>query len=364
MEKRISNRQLYFIIFVMLSGFTVISFPKIMANSAGTGAWIPILIATIVFSLTTSIIISLNNMFKGDTLFEYSTKLVGKVTTYIFTFIYILYFFGLCSMIMRSNSELVKLRLLPETPIWVTILLLVFFSTYAASKGLSNVGRIIEFFGIIILTFYILMGLLMWFYGDTINILPLYDSKETGAYIKSLPLTIMPFLGFEMLTIMPFSTKNKKALRYGVGAIITTGAIYILTVYGTYQVLGVEDTGNYNNALLTAIRRVEIDMFQFLKRLDIVAFAIWNFSIFSTVTVGVYTLSEYTSKLFPKSKGKVVLIVLGILIYISALIPNNDYTAEMIFEYLTGYIGLVPTLVIPLILFIVAKVKKNVEKSI
>ena len=359
MEKRISNRQLFFLVFVIISGFTMISIPKIMANSAGTGAWIPISIGMIVFSLIISMVISLNSMFKGETLFEYSTKLVGKPLTYVFTIIYMFYFYVVASMIIRANSELVKLELLPKTPIWVTVITIIFFATYAASKGLTNVGRIMEFFGTIIIAFYILLVVIMLIYGDWLNTLPLFDSKEIPSYIKALPLTIMPFLGFEIITVVPITGKNKKAIRYGTGAIISAGILYILAVYGTYEVLGSEDTGNYGNAFLAAVRRVEIDMFQFLKRLDIVSFAVWLFAIFSSSTIIIYTLSEYTAKLFPKTKGKTILILIAFFIFIATFIPKDIAAVNKIFDYLTTYFGVLPVLIIPSILFITAKVKKN-----
>jgi spore germination protein (amino acid permease) len=361
MEKQVSNRQIFFITFVILTGFTVIELPKTMANSAGTGAWIDILIATIVFSLIISILISLNNMFKNKTLFEYSTLLVGKVLTYIFTSIYILYFFGVLVIALRYNAELIKLDLLVETPIWVTILVMVFFSTYAASKGLANIGRILEFFGTIIIGFFIIISLIMILGGDLLNVLPVFEKEEIGSYINALPLTIMPFLGLELLTMMPLTDKNKKAGWYGIGAIVSAGIIYIIIITATYAILGVEDTGTYTNALLVAIRRLEIDMFQFLKRLDIVALITWMFAVFCMITLDIYVVSEYTSKLFNKSSGKIVLICFGIIGFISALLPNNITTVNLIFNYLTTYFGLLPAFVIPTILFIVAKVKKNAE---
>jgi hypothetical protein len=86
--------------------------------------------------------------------------------------------------------------------------------------------------------------------------------------------------------------------------------------------------------------------------------------MFASITINIYVLSEFASKLFPKAKGKVVLMILSGLIFIASLIPDNISTVNTIFNYLTTYFGVVPALVIPLILFIVAKVKKNVDKNV
>ena len=365
LEKHVSNRQLFFIIFITLSSFSIAELPKTMARSAGTGAWVPLLLATFFFSFAVAVITYLGNLFKGKTLFEYSTLLTGKFATYCFTGIYILYFFGVLSMLLRSGAEVIKLEILFKTPIWATMFALLLLSGYAASKEISNIARIFEFFGYILVLTILSFSVEMYIFGNTLNMLPLFDFKEVNAYIKALPLAIMPFLGIEVLTIIPLSKANgKKAIWYSMSGILAVCVFYILVVYLTYMLVGVEDSKNYKDALFVGIRLLDIEMLQFLKRFDIIAFMVWIFIMFCTLTIITYTVSKYTHKIFSKANNYRVLIIVSVLAYVAALLPASYNEATQILTYLTMYFGVVPAFLIPMILLIVAKVKKYVENKI
>lgn len=360
MENQVSNRQLFFIIFITLSAFSVSELPKTMARAVGTGAWVPLLLVAIFISSAVAIIIYLGNLFKGKTLFEYSTLLVGKFLSYCFTVIYILYFFAVLSMLHRSGAEIIKLEILFKTPVWATTFVMCVLLIYAVSKGMSNIGRIFEFFGYILISTIISFSVAMYFSGDTLNIFPLFDIKEVNTYIKALPLVIMPFLGIEALTIIPLSKVNgKKAIWTSVCSIFAVLVFYILVVYLIYMLLGVEETKNYKDALFTGIRLLDIDMLQFLKRFDVIAFMVWISIMFCSVTFLTYTLLEYMHKILPKVNRTKILIIVSGLVYIAALLPTSYDKATQIFTFVTMYVGIVPAFVIPMILLIVAKVKKH-----
>ncbi|MDO8685301.1 MAG: GerAB/ArcD/ProY family transporter [Clostridiales bacterium] len=274
------------------------------------------------------------------------------------------YFFGVLSMLLRSGAEIIRLELLFKTPLWATMLVLLLFSEYAASKGISNIGRILEFFGYILLLTIILISLQMFSSGDILNVLPLFDLKEINAYIKALPLAIMPFLGIEALTIIPLSKVNgKKAIWYSMSSVMAVNVFYLLIVYHTYMLLGVEDSKNYKDAMFVATRLLDIEILQFLKRFDIIIFIVWIFVMFCTFTIVIYTLSEYTHKIFSKATSYKVLIIVSALAYVAALLPASYDEATQIFTYLSMYFGLIPAFLIPMILLIMAKVKKHVANK-
>lgn len=363
MEKQVSNRQLFFIIFITLYAFSITELPKTMARAAGTGAWVPLLLVAIFMSFAVSIIIYLGNLFKGKTLFEYSTLLVGKFLTYCFTVIYIVYFFVVLSMLHRSGAEIIKLEILFKTPVWATMFVMFVIETYAVSKGLSNIGRIFEFFGYILMFTIVSFSIAMYYSGDILNILPLFDIKEVSSYMKALPFAVMPFLGIEALTIIPLSKINgKKTIWTSICSVFSVLVCFILEVYLTYMLLGVEDAKNYKDALFTGIRLLDIDMLQFLKRFDIIAFIVWIFIMFCSVIFLTYTLSEYTHKILSKVNSTKLLIFVNVLVYIAALLPASYDKAAKIFTFITMYFGLIPVFVIPLILLIAAKVKKHAKK--
>ena len=361
MDRQVSNRQLFFIIFITLYSFSVQDLPRVMARSAGTGAWVPLLLVAIFMSFAVAIIIYLGKLFKGKTLFEYSSILVGKFLTYCFAVIYIVYFFVVLSMIHRSGAEIIKLEILSKTPVWATMFGMFLLVTYAVSKGISNIGRIFEFFGYILMFTIVSFSIAMYYSGDILNILPLFDIKEVSSYMKALPFAVMPFLGIEALTIIPLSKINgKKTIWTSICSVFSVLVCFILAVYLTYMMLGVEEAKNYKDTLFTGIRLIDLEILQFLKRFDTIAFVVWISIMFCSVTILTYTLTEYTHKILPKVNSTKLLIIVSVLVYIAAILPASYDKATQIFTFITMYFGLVPAFLIPMILLIVAKVKKHV----
>ncbi|PKM49923.1 MAG: spore gernimation protein [Firmicutes bacterium HGW-Firmicutes-7] len=358
MTDQVTNRQLFFIIVITLVGFSIIELPKSLAESSGRGAWITLIIASISFGVLAAILAYLGYLFQGKTLFEYSQLLVGKLLASFFVMIYLVYFTIILAFLNRSAAEVIKTDLLIKTPIWYTMLFMLIFSGYAASKGITNVGRILEYYGVIIIFLAICIHIAMFFQGDLIDIKPFYNSAEKIKYFTALPEVIIAFLGFEVLSIIPFSRHNgKKAVVYVIGAMLFVGLFYILIVETSFMVLSVEDTKNYKNTLIAAMRRVEIKHLQFLVRLDIIFFMAWIFALFSTFTVVTCTAAGLLKKLFPSLKRQWNLIVILVVAYMLGVLPSTRL-ASQILTVTTKNLGLVPAGVIPIILFVIAKVKR------
>lgn len=363
MQNHVTNRQLFFIIFFTLVGYTVIELPRTMAESSGTGAWFTIALAAVFFMFAASIIAYLGCMFKEMTLFEYSRLLTGKFTAYIFAVIYAVYFFGVLSMIARSAAEIIKADFLHKTPIWAISFIMLITSYYAASKGITNLGRIFSFYGIFIILMAFAIHTILFFVGDLNNIRPFFDPSEAGKYINGTLTTILAFLGYEVITVIPFSKNNgKKAVYYTAGAILAAGLLYVYVVESCYAVVGVDDIVNYRDALIVAIRRVDVEFLQFLKRLDIVFILAWLAAIFCTINILIYTLNEYVCKILPQKSKPVTLPIVTLFVYIAGLIPGEFKTASEILTVFTGYMGLITAFFIPLLLLIIAKVKRYAGK--
>src|SRR5690606_12287289 len=121
MNKGITNHQLTFILFLTLSVLYIQSLPGIIARTAGVGGWVTIIIASIIFAFFAAAIVSLNNLYYGETIYEYSPRLIGKIGTYIITILYIIYYLAIVSYLSGSLSGMLKSNFLFETPVWVTL---------------------------------------------------------------------------------------------------------------------------------------------------------------------------------------------------------------------------------------------------
>lgn len=296
-------------------------------------------------------------MHKNKTVYEYSNLLTGRYITSIFTFIYIVYFFMMCALISRISCETIKYTILNETPVWALNLLLISAVYYGVLKKLRLIGRICELYGAIIIFAIIFMHLLMAFEGELINIKPYFGDKGLLSYLKSTTKTIIPFLGFEILAIIPINKGNgKSVVFYSTIMIIFIGLLYILIVETSLAIIGPDDIIHYNETVAAAIRRMQVPYLEFLRRIDGVLILTWTMAIFCTIIILAYGCVFLISKWLPKISFKYMAFIVITWIYIASLIPGDIEIVRKMLNYV-GYLSIIPAFVIPGLLFLISKVK-------
>ena len=73
---------------------------------------------------------------------------------------------------------------------------------------------------------------------------------------------MFPFGGIEVLLIMPFSSKNKKAPLIAFLTLIFIGLLYMLVVESTISILGINNTILYNDSFIEAVKIVYIPVIE------------------------------------------------------------------------------------------------------
>ncbi len=363
MNEHLTNRQIAFVIFGIVVGYGVINLPKNVAESAGTGGWFSILIGTAVAIVFTYIIAYLGYVHKNKTIYEYSEMLTGKIVTSIFMSIYCIYFFMFFTMIIRMTSETIKLTILLRTPVWV--LSLVFFVAvyYAVTKKLQVIARICEIYGLIIIIAAIIINIGVFSKGKLVNVRPFFVLEDIQTYIKASVVTIFPFIGLEILTIIPFNKKenNKKIFKYSIFMIGAIGLLYVSAYEACIAVMGVDSIIHYKAAVLATIRRVDIPSLQFLRRLDGIFIIIWIMSIFCTLILCAYGSIFLISKLIKKISFNKIAFFVIIIAFIVSQVPGTIDQIQTWLDYI-GYSSVFTIVIIPITLLIITKVKKYDKK--
>ena len=363
MKERLSNSQIVFVIFGIIFGYGIMSLPKDIAETSGTSGWISLIISAIISLVILNIIVTLNLKYENMTLDEYSTKIVGNVITKIILVIYIIYFFLIFSMITRVSCEVTKLSILLNTPLWALILPLLLVSCYAVYKKLKAISNISIVYGLIIIVFTILIHLLMLSEGELTNIQPLFYPLNIDVIIKSLAVSIFPFLGIEILLLVPLSLKgNKKIKLHSSLMLLFIGLFYILIVQSCISVMGVAGIIHYKDALISTMRRVDIEFLNAFRRLDGIFIISWIMSIYCTIIFFLYGIVFLISRLFSRFGYGYICIAVTVCAFIFSLLPQNIEQVEMILNYIE-YLGLITAFIIPLLLLIISGVKTNAKKD-
>lgn len=360
----LTNRQIAFILFGVIVGYGIMGLPTNMAANTGTASWITLLISTVMAVTLTYIITYLGHVYDNKTIYEYSKLLVGKVLSVPAIMIYIIYFFLFFTMEVRLVSEIIRSIILLRTPIWILTLVQLLVVFYSLSKGLLVIARICELYGVIILIFYIFIHTLLFTQGKLINLRPFLGTGDVLLYMKSSLKALIPFLGFEILTVIPISSKKntKKVYKYTTIMIAIIGLLYVYIVESCISVTGVDSIVYYRNAVLATIRRSDFPWLQFLRRLDGIVIVAWIMSTYCTLTIFSYGAISLTSKFAKKVRFNYIALIILALSFVVSSIPKNIESANKLLDY-TGYLGIIPAAVIPVILLIITKVKKYDKKS-
>jgi len=353
-----------FILLLTMTAVTIVSLPSTMAEAAGVGAWFVLLIASVFYAAAAHIIVSLNKMFHGEVLFDYSARLIGKGGACVLGVFYLLYFTLISSYLCAGMANILVTNFFVKTPAWATILIGIPFYAYTAYKGITNIGRMFEIIGFFFIVAAVSVHIVMMFQGKVENILPLFIPEDTALYLKALPSTIISFLGIEVLTLTPIASGcRNKAPRTAFFAVLGIGLFYVLNVETSVMMIGINEVQNENNALISAIRQLQIPPLDFLERLDILYLTMGFMGLFAAKTIIVAAIVEYACKLFRRAGRVWVVIAACAAVFLIDLFLLKVNRLGKLFELFGTYAGNLAAVVIPAALFVLAKVKKHACKA-
>lgn len=359
MKNVLTDRQIFFVIFSILTVDSFINLPQIAIKASGSGVWFSIVLITIIFIFAIFIFVSLNKKFEEKTLFEYSKLIIGKTGAYIITSFYTLNFLIAACVIIRDVINFITGTFLIKTPPWALILLFLSLTAYALSKGITNIARLCEIFGLILIVVILCVHTSMFFLGDIKYIEPFFNVKQINKYIFGAKDLIFPFLGIEVLSIIPLNKKtNKRTTLYCVLSVLFVGLIYIFTVETSVMIVGINDILMYNDSLVEALRETKLPSIFVIERVDFLFLTAGIMGIIAGYFVlGCLVLNNLKS-IFIKVDRKILLLSVCLIIFI---VSTFFLDADSVMYFSTLIIpvsGIFTAILIPITLIIIAKVRK------
>ena len=358
MNETVTNRQMAFLLFGIMFGYGGLALPKILAEYTATGGWVSILIGALIALGLTINLVYLGLIHKNKTFYDYSKVLTGKYVSTVLVFFYIVFMFIMGSMINRLSAEIIKQTILLNTPTWVIIWAFLLVAYYAVVKDINTIARLGEIYGVIIILAGIVVGLAEFMQGDLINLKPYFIWEDVPNYFNGSLKIRLAFSGMAILAVIPFGKKqNNKTLTYISITIFLIAFMYIITYESAIAVMGIDSIVKYNDAVFTAVRRIEIPMLQFLRRLDGILIISFILSVFMNITLYAYGAIFLLSKLFSKSSMKIIAISVLVLSYFVCQLPKSVEATQNILE-LTSLYGVIILGSINIMILILSKVKK------
>jgi len=343
---------------LLLSSFSTLDLPRSMAQSDGRSSWVSILIISLIYAVSASMIAKMNKAHEGEVFFDYGKELAGKFTITVVTLYYLVYYYMIAIYLDTKMVHFLQANFLPKTPCMVMLLFGILLYSYAITKRLTIIARLAELIGIAFLIMIVAISIAMLSTGMVYNILPLINLKEiSGKAFKDL---IIPFGGIELLLVLPFWKENKKVVKTVFFTLLFIGFLYVLVVQSTILTLGINNTMTLNDSFIEALRAVEIPM---IERLDIY-YLTFNLSALFMEMILLYTMIiEFASKLLPKAKRGVLCIYIGAISFTLCFIKSKLENVDQFFLKALPVLAILSSFIIPFVFYIADRMAQSKQKE-
>ena len=354
----ISPYQITMIVIMTIVGVGIFSLPAQLAKTAGTDSWLVIILGGVINIIGLNIILLLNNRFPGKTFPDFAGQIIGSIPAKILIAIYAIYFTIFIAYEARVLNEVVKAFLLFRTPSEIIIISLILVCTYAVRGGVECVGRVMElFFPLLFIPLLLVLipGIAEF---DLNNMLPVFHNLPSKILI-SIPLMSLSFAGYEtLLFYVGFMDKPKKAYLSATAAMIFITITYVVITVLCFSVFGENLIQKMPWPLLGYVRSINLPGL-FIERLDGIMLGIWVLTVFTTMVALYFALTYSLSKIFATTEQKQFALPMVPIIYYLALLPDNVAQIDKLSIYIFQYLGRMLIFAVPLILLLIAKLRKK-----
>ncbi|MCY9660664.1 GerAB/ArcD/ProY family transporter [Paenibacillus chondroitinus] len=301
-------------------GLIFFIYPEDIIGSTDSAQWIPITIGIIVHFFVISIYMKGLSFFpKWDIIRIYLSA--GKTVALIFLLPVTLYFFIIAILAVRAYSEIICIIFLSNTPLWSIMILLLFVSTYLASKGIEAIFRTGVLLGIIFLPLIFMISFtsfqnINWYYA-----FPLFDKDFSflmkPSYLKSFFAFAGGFLfiGF----VQPIVAYQRKKILLAAAILIP---FFIFSVYIPILTFGEATAVTLHFPFVVVVETINISWFMFDRVTMFFLLTLITFSMLF-ISLTLWQANRIVSKCMPIIKPVYLLLAISVAIFVSCLmIPD------------------------------------------
>lgn len=293
--------------------------------------------------------ISLSNKIK--LIYPKSSIFINVILIICTFFTYIFLTYRLTSFL--SNEYLV------EMPTYLISILVIFTTTYTASKGLETTIKVstISFYISSIIFLFDTFSLIGQIKLD--NFLPLFNISKINSLLSSIFFTLyffVPIVNIGFIKYNQIEDNNKFSKYYYLGIIISF-LISFISLFNTIGISGINVNLLFDYPIYANLKRIKL--FSFLDSLENISIMLWLLYVLNSSSLVLLSLTNQIKETF-SIKNKTTNIIIYILVFLSFLLPNlilNNSNYAETFNYI--YIPLIILIVYFIIIIISSfKIKK------
>ncbi|OZM58320.1 hypothetical protein CIB95_01755 [Lottiidibacillus patelloidae] len=364
MEKgRISSRQFVILVIMFSLGSSTMIVPQYIILSTQQDGWISAILATVMALFIVLFYGKLINLYPTKSIVEVAIIIFGKWIGKIIGFVYLSYFMILASGLLRQAGDFITTEIMPETPIQALMILILAVSIVAVRLGIEVLARTSEVFLPWIIGLFIVLTLSLLPKVDLLNIQPVLENGIKPVIKGTYTLLGVPFIDFiVLLMITPYVKDHSKIGKSFMIGTIIGGTLITLIISLSLLVLGPELA--YRSLYLTYELGKQIEIGNFLERVELIVAIIWLVTIFVKITIAFYISCLSLTQIFNLSNYKTLTLPISMIIIPLALflVKNLLEFNEFVTTVFTPFVFTVG-LLIPILLYIIGSIRKKLGKT-
>lgn len=355
---KLGTREFFAIILITIGTKLTDNTPTALYNKVGSAAWITIILMSLISIIPVYLLTKVITSYENKNLVEIINRLLGK---YIgFFIILVLWLTETYSIVLNSAmyADIIETMYFVRTPIFIIYIVLMGVAAYGAKKGLEFIGSTawITLVGLNIALFVVLI--LSVFQGRINYIFPILGNGPSEIIMEStMNASIYGeflYLGF-IVTTLRSTNVYKKGIWIGF-TYVTTILIFALISY--VMLFDYVSIVNLNYPFHETIRYIQLG---FLTNVESLFLPFWLVASFLRFSFYLYISALLFGALFKIKQFKYIVPPLSILIVFLGLIPEAPVFSILILRDLLVYITAPIFLFLPLILWIIAKLKGELK---
>ncbi|MZQ87029.1 endospore germination permease [Paenibacillus sp. 5J-6] len=356
----LTNRQIFWMMVSSQVIMTILLTTAPAIQLAKQDAWFSLLLSIAMATGIAYVCGKLASIFPDKSLIEFNRILLGKWLGGVISFLYLLVWIVILTVILKQFSLFITGTIMPRTPVFFIQIPMFLVVLYPTVHGVGVIARICELTGPIILIGIIGPLFLALNQLDKDRLLPIYIDTGLLPLMKGA-LPAAAFLGdcIMLLMLIAFVAQRKQIVRHAVGGVLLSGVVTLISVVFSILMFGQNVAANYTYPMLMIVRSISIG--GIIENLDAIVVTIWIMSVFTKLSLYLFVSSYGTSQLFGLKDWRKATWVIAAIVMLVSLIPFNYEEISVIFPVKVAAPFIFPIFMVvgPLLLLVLALMKRK-----
>ncbi|WP_066073873.1 GerAB/ArcD/ProY family transporter [Neobacillus soli] len=358
-ENQISKLQMITFIIQTQIGVAFLSLPYEIHKFAKGDSWISLILTGFFMEVLVIFYLVLCNRFPKQHFFQILESILGKVLGKCFTFFYTGYFLLTGSTILVLFVYILKRWMLPYTPYWVLLFLMVSIGIYIAIENLSIIARF-YFIASFILILFIVIAPIAFRDVNIHYIMPIGHSGVMNM-VKGATHATLAWQGIEIILLL---SPNVKATRKERVKAVTFANLFITLFYSFLTFICLIYFSKEEIRLLPqpVLFLLKSFSFKIIERPDLVLVSFWIILVGTSFISYLYSASLAGAFLIKKWTRKSLVYLSAFICFFFAIFFNGENEIIKLTKY-TTYTGLLFMIAIPVFLLILSLLFRKRQKG-